>query len=66
MFQPYTTDITRDGMRRARNAMRLRLWADDVYAHRWLCHQLSEPCPDGCDAAADPQRKALYESDLEE
>ena len=47
IFQPYTTDRTHDGLRRARNAMRLRLWNDDDFAHRWLCHSGVE-CKDGC------------------
>lgn len=65
MFQPYTTDVTRDGLRRARNAMRLRLWADDSFAHRWLCHEGNGKCPDGCDTKADPRRLALYKSEVE-
>lgn len=65
IFQPYTTDTTRNGRRRARNSMRLRLWADDVFAHRWLCHEGDSKCPDGCDTKPDPSRLALYNSDIE-
>lgn len=36
---------------RERNAMRLKLWADDAFAHRWMCHPERE-CEDGCNVAA--------------
>lgn len=65
MFQPYSTDWTCDGKRRARNAMRLRLWADDAFAHRWLCH-VDRKCEDGCDVRPEPARLALYESEVEQ
>lgn len=64
MFQPYTTDNSTDGKRIARNVMRLRLWADDVFAHRWLVHP-NVACIDGCDANAKSERLSLYESDIE-
>lgn len=64
MHTPFTTDTTHGADVRARNAMRLQLWADDGFAHRWLCHPGTE-CADGCDAAAEPGRAALYESELE-
>jgi hypothetical protein len=38
VFQPYTTDVTIEGLKRARNSMRLKLWADPSWAHLWLCH----------------------------
>ena len=28
--------------------------------HNWLCHPRGEPCPDGCDAPADPVRLRVY------
>lgn len=28
--------------------------------HRYLCHPAGEPCPDGCDATADPERLREY------
>lgn len=64
MIQPHTTDNTIEGRKRARNAMRLRLWANDVFAHKWLCHPERE-CEDGCDTAVIPERVELYQSDLE-
>lgn len=48
-----------------RNTLRLKLWADDVFAHSWLCHPDGAPCEDGCDAAPDTSRLALYQSELE-
>lgn len=48
-----------------RNSLRIKLWADDVFAHRWLCHPDGEPCSDGCNAAVKGSRKAFYESDIE-
>jgi hypothetical protein len=48
-----------------RNAMRILLWGDPRFAHRWLCHPDRE-CPDGCDIAPLPFRFELYQSDLEE
>ena len=67
MFQPHTTDTTKDGLRRARNAMRLKLWNDDAFAHMWLVHHPhgEDTCPDGCDQQANPQRVELYQSELE-
>lgn len=64
MYQPATTDVTASGLKRARNAMRLKLWADDSFAHCWLCHP-GEPCADGCDTPAIGERLALYQSELE-
>lgn len=64
IFQPSTTDNTPEGFLRARNSMRLRLWADDALAHQWLCHEGRE-CVGGCDNSAEPSRLALYESDCE-
>lgn len=63
-FQPATTDTTIEGYRRARNAMRIRLWNDADFAHRWLCHP-GHRCKDGCEEHADPERLALYQSDIE-
>ena len=68
VYQPFTTDASEDGMRRARNAMRERLWADNAFAHRWLCHP-GHSCEDGCDGSAGTDdfaaRVALYQSDIE-
>ena len=65
LYQPYTTDCTPRGLLIARNAMRLRLWADDTwFVHRWLCHP-GEDCKDGCDVMGDPGRIVLYQSELE-
>jgi hypothetical protein len=36
--------------------------------HAWLCHGANadgaggEPCPDGCDEAADPERLRVYQA----
>lgn len=66
MYQPATTDTSMSGHRRARNAMRLMLWADDIFAHSWLVHDgNSKACPDGCNHAASAGRKALYQSEIE-
>jgi hypothetical protein len=65
MHQPFTTDSTTTGSKAARNAMRLRLWADDYFAHRWLCHP-GEECRDGCDVQAAASRVDLYQSDVEQ
>jgi hypothetical protein len=69
MFQPYTTDRTPDGMRRACNNLRAQLWADKNFAHAWLCHHWRDAphdkCPDGCDLAALPERGEFYQSELE-
>jgi hypothetical protein len=54
IYQPATTDRTIEGLKRARNA--IRLWADDALAAKWLM-------ADGDFVPAD--RKALYESELE-
>ncbi len=64
MHQPYTTDNTRQGQTVARNAMRIKVWADPQFAHRWLCHP-GKACDDGCDVAADPAKLALYQSEIE-
>lgn len=68
VYQPATTDCTPNGLLRARNAMRERLWADDAFAHRWLCHPEHE-CVDGCDGTMEAprymERLALYQSDME-
>lgn len=58
LFQPATTDTTAEGARRARNAMRLRLWADDRFAARWLMSDGGE--------TPDPARVALYQTEIEE
>jgi hypothetical protein len=66
-FQPYTTEATARGMLIARNATRLRLWADPEAAHRFLCHP-GEECEDGCSGGYPRdwmQRQALLNSDLE-
>ena len=64
MNQPHTTDVTPRGLKIARNAMRLKLWAEPFFAHRWLCHP-ERDCKDGCDDAANPDRLELYQSELE-
>lgn len=68
LFQPATTDCTANGLLRTRNAMRLRLWENDGFAHRWLTHPERE-CDDGCTGHNRPEdynrRVALYESGLE-
>jgi len=49
-----------------RNQLRLMLWADDDFAHAWLCHaNHAERCSDGCDGTADPKRATFYASPLE-
>ena len=60
----YTTDTTPEGARIARNALRLKLWHDDSFAHQWLCHP-NDQCQDGCQVHADPRRLALYQSDID-
>ncbi len=68
MFTP-PNDGTAEGAKRARNTLRLRLWGDDVFAHRWLCHPARE-CDDGCagepDVGDHGSRLALYQSEMEE
>lgn len=64
MYQPFTTDSTLEGQKTARNSMRLRLWNDPVFAHRWLCHP-ERDCKDGCDNRGIHSRVMLYTSDLE-
>lgn len=67
-FQPTTTDTTLNGLIRARNAMRLKLWEDNSFAHKWLCHD-DLVCPDGCAGESKAPnynaRVALYESAIE-
>jgi hypothetical protein len=41
-------------------------WEEVARDHRWLCHPNGEPCPDGCDTAADPKRLAEYKARGEE
>lgn len=70
MYQPYTTDLTFQGLKVARNTMRLQLWSDNPFfgenfVHKWLCHP-NEECKDGCEAPAIPERLALYQSELED
>lgn len=67
MYQPFTTDTTTEGAKRARNTMRTRLWEDDTFAHMWLVHfpRNEEDCPDGCNAAPDAARAAFYQSEME-
>lgn len=62
--RPSTTDTSVGAHARARNSLRLQLWSDDAFAHRWLCHE-GHACADGCDATAEPRRLALYASDIE-
>jgi len=67
LFQPTTTDVTPAGLMRARNSMRIMLWNDSSFAHRWLCHPARE-CEDGCEggfASHYDARLALYQSELE-
>lgn len=64
MHQPMTTDVTPEGLKRARNAMREKLKYDPAFAHRWLCHP-ERGCEDGCDTPADPSRVRLYQTDME-
>lgn len=47
-----------------RNALRDRLAADPVFAHRWLCHPGVE-CEDGCEVAAYPDHLEFYYSPRE-
>lgn len=50
----------------ARNTLRLQLWADDVFAHNWLCHHWDNSLhEDGCDKAPNQERAEFYTSDLE-
>lgn len=63
-FQPATTDLTLQGFKIARNNMRLNLWNDVDFAHKWLCHPGKE-CEDGCYSFPNPMKLALYESELE-
>jgi hypothetical protein len=65
IYQPATTDTTIDGMRRARNSMRIRLWDDAYFAHRYLCHP-GHSCQDGCEMSPMPSRAALYNSEIEQ
>lgn len=65
MYQPATTGTTNRDQLVARNALRLKLWQDDAFAHRFLCHPNRE-CEDGCSATAHVSRVALYQSELEE
>lgn len=48
--------------------MRLKLWEDNAFAHKWLCHD-DMVCPDGCEgysmAPNYNARVALYESAIE-
>jgi hypothetical protein len=60
-----STDTTNRGRKIARNSLRLQLWTDDVFAHRFLCHP-DKPCQDGCDVTPKADRVALYQSELEE
>lgn len=64
-MQPYTTDQTTQGRLVAENALRLKLWADDAFAHRWLCHADGGECDGGATCSTPQNRKAFYESDLE-
>ena len=64
MHQPATTDATTEELRRARNAMREKLWHDDAFAHRWMCHP-ERDCADGCSDRPDPGKLALYVSEME-
>lgn len=49
-----------------RNSLRQQLWANDKFAHSWLCHSKNDAgCPDGCDAAPDTTRARFYATDLE-
>jgi hypothetical protein len=65
IFQPYTTDTTPEGMKRARNNIRvmLKTWPDED-VHMWLCHP-GKPCEDGCDVPAISERHKLYASEVE-
>lgn len=51
---------------RERNSLRLKLWADDAFAHGWLCHADGSTCPDGCDGAPKVSRLKIYISELED
>jgi hypothetical protein len=64
IYQPVTTDITIEGFKVARNSMRLKLWNDDIFAHKWLCHPNND-CKDGCDIKPIESRFNLYESEVE-
>jgi hypothetical protein len=62
--QPMTTDTTNMGRKIARNSLRLQLWADDAFAHAFMCHP-GKHCRDGCNIAPMASRLALYQSELE-
>lgn len=70
MHAPHTppNDGTMEGRKRARNTLRLRLWSDDAFAHRWLCHPARD-CRDGCAGEVEVpdhgNRIALYQTDIE-
>jgi hypothetical protein len=66
VHQPFTTDVTIEGLKRARNAMREKLWADPAFAHMFLVHDDGKKCPDGCDTRyVNHSRLELYQSELE-
>jgi len=55
---------TAEEARRARNGLREKLWADDQFAHRWMCHP-NEHCADGCDVQPSAKRAAFYSTEIE-
>lgn len=65
IYQPHTTNTTLQGLKVARNSMRLKLWNDTDFAHKWLCHP-DRDCFDGCDGGVIPERFALYKTELED
>lgn len=64
MYQPRTTDVTIEGLKVSRNNMRLILWNEPEFAHKWLCHP-NNNCEDGCNMKAIKNRLDLYESEIE-
>jgi hypothetical protein len=48
-----------EGLERERTERRREIQRE----HNWLCHPNGERCPDGCDAAPDPERLAIYQED---
>lgn len=54
------TELPSDSVER--NRLRVRLWADDEYAHRWIYH-FGRLCDGKCTASS--ERLGFYKSSLE-